>query len=149
MVLQKKCPYCNSNTYMDENMPNAFCIACGRRISVAGAAELNSEAPKETTEKTFTITFCYERRFASEYDTGCQITVDNHLSGISSVDEPLSVKLTEGNHNVTIKVLAHIGVKSTDVISSVSIYVDSDKKYYIKAQGSSFNRKIMFSDMKN
>ncbi len=149
MVLQKKCPYCNNTTYMNENMPNAFCISCGRRINTEGAVDLGtSQLDEGHVEETFTVTFHYERRFASEYDTSCQITIDNHLAGVSSIDEPLLLKLTKGNHNVVIKVLAHIGISSTNVMNSINMYVDKNKDYYISAHGGSLHRKITVSDVK-
>lgn len=149
MVLWKRCPYCKEITYLNEGMSTAFCISCGRRINATMTAELGTTKPENVVaEESYTITFCYERRFASEYDTGCQITIDNHLAGVSSVDAPLPVKLTKGNHNVVIKVLAHMGIHSTNVISSINMYVDQDKTYYVKARGSSFNRKIIITETK-
>ena len=133
MVLKKICPYCKNTTLLMDNMNDAYCIMCGRMITSENATPMG--ALENTEEKTYIVTFYYQRGFLSEFDRGCIIIVDNQLESVASENSETEFKLPPGKHHIILKAHVDAGVNSTDVITSDKINVNSDQSYVIKASG--------------
>jgi len=99
-IKRVQCPYCNRESYFEEDMIQGHCIHCGSivysdkssdRISLQRSSMTSVNKPV-----TYRVTFNYFRKALSEYAPSVTIVIDNRHKIVATSGKLFPVMFEEG-----------------------------------------------------